>query len=373
MPVKMPGRLLFSFVFAAALLAGALPARAAPVSGLYEARVPVTDRSTAGRNAALQQALSAVLMKITGARSVPGVLTPMLANPNRYLQQYSYEQAPADPNAPAAAAGGPPALVLWAKFDPKVVNQDVGAAHLSLWGAERPRTLVWLALQDAPAGRILAAADMTSLMQALVTAAQHRGIVLLFPQLDAVDHAALGVPDVTGFDLDRIRAASTRYRPDSVLVGSVTPFGNGQYAAHWELLNGTELETWQTPPGDEVATAVDGVQVTADRYAARYAIAAGAADLTGMALEVDGISTLDSYAKVLAYLSSLTPVQAVRVERMVAGSAFFSLDARGSLDNLRSALTLGGLLSPMDLPAPAASTNGVAAPSPLRYRYNSGP
>ena len=372
MPVKTPGRLLLCFMFAA-LLAGALPARAAPVSGLYEARVPVTDRTSSARSAALQQALSAVLVKVTGARSVPGVLTPMLANPSRYLQQYSYEQAPADPNAPAAAASGSPAFVLWAKFDPKVVNQDVSAAHMPLWGAERPRTLVWLALQDSPASRLLAAADTSYLTQALTDAARQRGIVLLFPQLDAVDRAALGVPDVTGFNLDRIRAASARYRPDSILVGSVTPFGNGQYAAHWELLNGTELETWQTPPGDEAVAAVDGVQMTADRYAARYAIAAGAGNLAGMALEVDGITSLDSYAQVLAYLNSLTPVQAVRVERMEPGSAFFSLDARGSLDNLRSALSLGGLLLPEESAVPAASTRGVAAPQSIRYRYNPGP
>lgn len=372
MPVKTSGRLLLSFVFAA-LLAGALPARAAPVSGLYEARVPVTDRSSSARSAALQQALSTVLVKITGARSVPGALTPMIAEPNRYLQQYSYEQAPADPNAPSAAPGGPPAFVLWAKFDPKVVNQDVSAAHMALWGMERPRTLVWLALQDSPGGRLLPAADTSNLMQTLANAAQQRGIVLLFPQLDAVDRAALGVPDVTGFNLDRISAASTRYRPDSVLVGSVTPFGNGQYAARWELLNGAEQETWQTPPGDEMAVATDGVQVTADRYATRYAIAAGAGDLAGMALEVDGVTNLDSYAKVLAYLNSLTPVQAVRVERMAAGSAFFSVDVRGSLDNLRSALTLGGLLLPEGSAAPAAATSGAPAPQSLRYRYNPGP
>ena len=372
MPVKTSGRFLLSFVFAA-LLAGALPARAVPVSGLYEARVPVTDRSSSARSTALQQALSTVLVKITGARSVPGALTPMLADPNRYLQQYSYEQAPVDPNAPAATPGGSQALVLWAKFDPKVVNQDVSAAHMPLWGVERPRTLVWLALQDSPAGRLLPAADASYLMQALTDAAQQRGIVLLFPQLDAVDRAALGVPDITAFNLDRIRAASARYRPDSILVGSVTPFGNGQYVAQWELFNGAEQETWQTPPGDEAAAAVDGVQVTADHYAARYAIAAGAGDLMGTALEVDGITNLDSYAKVLTYLNGLTPVQAVRVERMEPGSAFFSIDARGSLDNLRSALTLGDLLQPEDTAAPTASTGAVAMPQQLRYRYNPGP
>lgn len=379
MPVTIYGRFLFGF-FCAALLAGALPAHAATVSGLYEARVPITDRTPSARDAALQQALSAVLVKVTGARSVPGALTPMLADPNRYLQQYGYDQAPADPNAPAVAAGGPPALVLWAKFDPKVIDQDVTAAHVPLWGAERPSTLVWLALQDTPGGRLLAAADTSPLMQALTAAAEQRGIQLLFPQLDAVDRAALGVPDVTGFNLDRIRQASARYRPDAILVGAVTPFGGAQYAAQWQLLTGSLQDSWQTPPGDESTTAADGVQTAADRFAARYAIAADAGDLAGVPVEVDGITDLDGYAKVLAYLSGLTPVRGVRVKRLAQGDAFFSVDAHGSLDNLNSALTLGGLLLPEGSAAPTAATATtataatVAAMAPtLRYRYSPTP
>ena len=370
MPVKHPRR-LFVCALAAAWLAVASPARAVLVQGLYEARVPVADQSSSARAAALQQAFAAVLVKVTGARSVPASLSAMLGDAGHYVQQYRYEQVPPDPAAPSAAPQAP-SLVLWAEFDAKVVNAAVGAAHAPLWGAERPRTLVWLALPDVPGGRLLPASDNSLLMQALVTAAQQRGIVLLFPALDAVDRAALGLPDVTSFNLDRIRQASARYHADAVLVGSITPFGNTQFAAHWQLLAGADQQAWVTPPGDAVVTTVDGVEVSADRYAARLAVAADAGDLAGIPLAVQGVTSLDIYAKVLAYLNSLTPVNAVRVQRIAQGSAYFSLDAHGSLDNLRSALLLGGLLLPADAAAPAASTSpGAAAVSagPLVYRY----
>ena len=166
---------------------------------------------------------------------------------------------------------------------------------------------------------------------------------------------------------------SARYRPDAVLVGSITPFGTGQYAAHWQLTIGTEQQAWETPPGDEVVTAVDGIEVSADRYAARLAVMADAGNLEGVPLTVQGVTSLDAYAKVLAYLSTLTPVRAVHVQRMEQGSAYFSLDAHGSLENLRSALVLGGLLVPADTAGtPAASVApGATAVSaePLLYRY----
>ena len=371
MPVKTPGR-LFLCSLAAILWMTAAPSRAALVTGLYEARVPVTDQSSSARSAALQQAFAAVLVKITGARSVPATLSTSLGDAAHYVQQYRYEQVPPDPNAPAGSPQAP-SLVLWARFDSKVVNAAVGGANAPLWGAERPRTLVWLALQDAPGGRLLAAPDNSYLMQALQTAAQQRGIILVFPQMDAVDRAGLGVPDVTAFSADRIRQASARYHADTVLVGSITPFGTGQYAAHWQLMSGTDQQNWETPPGDEVVTAVDGVQVAADRYAARYAIAAGAGDLAGVQLSVQGVTSLDIYAKVLAYLSGLTPVRAVRLQRMAQGNAYFTLDAHGTLDGLQSALVLGGLLTPADKSAPAAAgiaaATSATAAEPLAYSY----
>ena len=370
-PVKTLPRILLSLALTALCFAAA-PARAALVSGLYEARVPVADQTSGARSSALQQAFGAVLVKVTGARTVPPQMNAILGNAMDYVQQYRYEQAPVDPGVPASI-GGPQALVLWARFDSTKVNGAVAAAHVPLWGAERPRTLVWLALQDSPGGRLLPATDNSILMQALATAAQQRGVVILFPQLDPVDRAALGVPDVTGFNLDRIRQASSRYHADAVLVGSVTPFGSAQFAAHWQLLIGAEQQAWETPPGDEVVTAVDGVEVSADRYAARLAVAADAGDLNGIPLAVQGVTSLDIYAKVLAYLNGLTPVRAVRVQRMEQGSAYFILDAHGSLDNLRSALVLGGLLVPAEAPGSSAATStpGAAALSaePLLYRY----
>ena len=369
MPVKTSGRLVLCTLAAILWMAAAVPARAALVTGLYEARVPVTDQSASARSAALQQAFATVLVKVTGARSVPAPLSATLGDAAHFVQQTRYEQVPADPNAPATAPQTP-SLALWVKFDSKAVNDAVAAAHAPVWGAERPRTLVWLALQDSPGGRLLPATDNSFLMQALQTAAQQRGIVLLFPQMDAVDHAALGVPDVSAFAVDRIRQASARYHPDAVLVGSITPFGTGQYAAHWQLMSGTDQQNWETPPGDEVVTAVDGVQVSADRYASRYAIAAGAGELAGVPLTVQGVTSLEIYAKVLGYLNGLTPVRAVHVQRMVQGSAYFTVDAHGTLDGLQSALVLGGLLTPADsntpAPATAAAASGAAS---LLYRY----
>jgi hypothetical protein len=273
MPVKRPVALSAACLLLA--LSWFAPAQAVIVGGLYEARVPVTDQSVTARNAALQLAFGMVLVKVTGDRAATASLVTALGNPTQYVQQYRYEKVDADPvnNVPAG-------MMLWAKFDAGVIAKALKGAHASQWGVERPRALVWLVSPDS-GGRILNAADNSPLMQALLTAAQQRGIVLAFPQMDAQDKAAIGVPDLARFDAGRIRTASARYQPDAVLVGVLSP-AEGQLAARWEWLAPDKVEDWQTPAGDAAVVAVDGVQIAADRFAARYAIASDAGDQDGV-------------------------------------------------------------------------------------------
>ena len=346
----------------------AAPARAVLVNGLYEARVPVTDQSAAQRSGALQQAFNLVLVKITGNRAASNSLAASLGNPSRFIQQYRYEQAPADPANPAVLPG----LILWAKFDSGVVEKALRAAHAPLWGAERPRTLLWLALPEN-GGHLLNATDSSPLMQALLTAAEQRGIVLVFPQMDATDKSAIAVADIASMNDDRIRQASLRYHADAVLVGQLTP-AQTFVSAHWQWLAPDQAQDWQAPVGDEFVVAVDGVQVAADRFAQRYAVSSDAVDQDQVPLEVDGITSLDAYAKVLAYLGALTPVRAVSVQRVAGGSVFYNLDIHGSVENLQSALSLGGLLSAVAVASPTPGTVATDIPAtslaPLRYSYN---
>jgi len=233
---------------------------------------------------------------------------------------------------------------------------------------------VWLALPD----RILAAGDGSPLMQAMQTAAEQRGIVLVFPQMDAADKSALAAADFSTFNDERIRAASLRYHADAILAGRVAA-AEGQFAARWQWLSPDKVEDWQSPAGDPTLLAVDGVQVAADRFAARYAISPDAADQDGIALQVDGVTSLDAYARLLAYLNSLTPVRAVHVQRVAGGSVYYTVDVHCSVDNLESALVLGGAMSAAPgnaaSNAPGAGTGasvvGVPA-SALHYSYNPG-
>ncbi len=360
------------------LLCMSLAAQGAVVAGLYEASVPVPDQSAAARRVALQQALAAVLVKITGERTAGGVpaLANLIQDPNQFLQQYRYEQAPTNGSgapatyydltrtgAPAIALTG---LLLSAKFDSEVLDQAVRAAHEPLWGQERPVTLVWLALQDGSKQSIVSSGSNSAIVQATNSAASQRGVTLIFPNMDAVDQQAIGIPDISNDIASRIQQASQRYKPDAILVGSIYMTTPGQYAARWQLTAGAQSQTWSTPPGDFASVAADGVQTTADHYAQWFAVAANALGMNGITVSVSGIGNVAAYAKVLAYLSGLTPVKSAQVTRVDNQTVYFSLDTRGDTSNLQHAVLLGGLLKPVAL---EAASSVLPAAASLQFQY----
>jgi hypothetical protein len=110
---------------------------------LYQATVPISDRSEQSQTVAFQAALKVVLSRITGQRSgdQDAALAPLLANARQYVQQYR----PAADNQMAVVFDGP-AIERWLSKNGRPV-----------WGQERPATFVVLAVQTPAPGAILTA------------------------------------------------------------------------------------------------------------------------------------------------------------------------------------------------------------------------
>ncbi|MGA9853673.1 MAG: DUF2066 domain-containing protein [Gammaproteobacteria bacterium] len=358
-------------------------AHAAVMPGLYEASVSVPDQSATARNVALQQALAAVLVKVTGDRAAPGLpeLATILKDPSQFLQQYRYQQTSTDGSATSTPTvmfdltrTGTPAipltnLMLWAKFDPEVLDRAVRAANEPLWGQERPVTLVWLAIDDASSKTIVSATNNPAVVQAMTAAADARGMALIFPRMDAQDQQSIGFPDIANNDLTRIQQASQIYKADATLVGSVYMTTPGQFAARWQLSTNSESAAWTATPDALPAVTAGGIQTTADHYAQWFAVAAGSVGISGVSVSVAGINSVDAYAKVLAYLTGLTAVKGVQVTRVNNGTVYFSLDTHGSLENLRQAALLGGVLKQVTQAPTTATVVTPVTAAALQFQY----
>jgi len=278
---------------------------------VYQATVPLADRSEAAQSAAFEAALRVVLVRATGRRSADeeAVFAPLVANARRYVQQYR----------------SAPDNRLWVAFDGAALERWLIEKGEPVWGRERPSTYVWLAVQTAGAtAPALSADDTSELKTAVDEAATVRGVPLIWPSAET---AAAG----TGNPAD----LGHRLGAEGVLIGRASAPTAGA-TVRWTFLFDDR--------SSEFSGALEGVNRAADLYAGMYA---ASGSLGPVEIEVGGVADLRDYAAIQSYLESLNFVTHVSVESLSGDAVRFRLTTRGGIETLQHAITLGGRLQPM--------------------------
>ncbi len=335
-------------------------AAAVEVGTLFEANVDVTDQSPAQRSAALAQAFTDVMIKLSGSLAVaqnPAVAAEK-ANAANYLQQYRYRTR--------SSPDGNDQRYLWVRFDGKAMEAFLDRNGLPVWGHDRPTVVVWLALQQGPQRVLLGANSQDPLRGVLLDAAMRRGLPVTLPQLDDQDQTAVQVTDVWGNFGDVLVRASKRYNADAVLVGRAVPLSSGNWGVRWTLYrgDGAQGETWQDTGPDAASAVAAGIGGATDRLALEFATTRALQFNDHLTVSVDGIKGLADYARVERYLTSLDPVTSVQPYQIVGEQIIFNVQARGGLPALSQAIALGRLLVAQ---TPSSATVPTAAGT-LSYR-----
>ena len=307
----------------------------ATVANMYEATVPLTERSERGQALAFQDAMRQVLVRVTGRRDAGGdpALAPIVNDARRYVQQFR-------------VVGNQ----FVAGFDGARVERAVTDAGRPLWGHERPATLVLLVSGDGAGRTLLGPGSPGELAQAVVRGGQLRGVPLVWP--DAA--RPVNLADVTSGSPERLAGAASKYGAEAVLAGVASGTGaNAQ--VRWTLVQGSESTQWR-------GSGEEGAQGAADWFARVFTAEPGAVAGALVAITVSGVADLRAYAAVTEYLQSLTLVSALQVDEVAGDNVVYRARVQGGTERLARAIGLGGRLEPL--------SNGLAAETgALQYRY----
>jgi uncharacterized protein len=330
--LRFPGRRL-PCMLAMLLALGA--ANAATFPNLYVVTVPPDTTASDPRAAAEKAAFARLLVRVTGSRAAATdpQLLPLIENARTYEDSYGRDRQ-------GRSQVG---------FRASRVEQALEALNYPVWGAERPLTLLWIAVDDGAGGRGMLAANelaadlapatvelLNMIRTELTAVSDERGLPIAVPLLDLEDLSAVTFTDVWGGFDDRVGLASARYRADAVLIGRVRPGVLG-YEFEWLLLK----DGMRQPI---VGTAVrDGLDTVADLYAAELSVVGGASFARITVLDV---ATSADYGRVLGYLEKLSVLQSVDVESLERGVLNLRVAARGDARLIERVLALGGVLSP---------------------------
>jgi hypothetical protein len=321
------------------LLAGVQPVRAQSPD-LYTGTAPVASQDEAERGRALGPALVSALVRASGDSTLAADprLAAQLESAPRWLQTFGYRQEV------EAGPGGTPQVreYLQARFDPAGLQAALGALGRGVWG-ERPRTLLWLVIDDGSARRI-AASTQVSALGALTRRARDRGIEIALPRMDAEDLARIDPDTLWGGPSSAGLAAAARYGTPVVLIARLSRAGAG-WQARFSLVDGGRPDDWSGTFADAnaaLAAAADGL---ADRLAQRFAVAAAERVVAQYEVSVAGVDSPDDFARVLSYLGTLSVVQSATPIGAEGSSLSLAVTFTVGPARLRQVLALGGVLA----------------------------
>ena len=276
---------------------------------------------TAQTPAALQQAMRAALVRATGRQeaATDAVFASLVAAASQYVA--GYQRGPQGE--------------LQVAFNGAAVDHAIAALGRSVWNADRPFTLIVL---SPPPSRAEQAADHAALEQG----AEARGLpisIVPLPVRDAggnllqpeallalvhqfgAEQLLVGHPDAAAATVPAAPAGSALQPSPAVAAAAAgTPPAVAQQW-RWTLVTAFMRRTFTGP----ITAGIDG---TVDLLAPSPQAASG--EQAGeVRVHIEGIATLDDYARVELMLAAMPGVSRSDVARLGDDTAVFDLQARG--------------------------------------------
>jgi hypothetical protein len=309
--------------------------------GLYEAEVNVNGQGAGERNTGFARALSQVLGKLTGNRSVAGLpgVGQELRHAADYVKTYDYRQ-----DEGRSATGAPTfTTTLIVRFDPEEVDGIAATLGLPVWAEPRPKPVLWLAIDDGRGPRLVALAQ-TNAARAVLDRAVERGYRLGLPTGSAAEQAAVGA--IWRGDAGAIARLSSRYSPPMQLIGKLYRAKEGGWVAEWTFVDsGKVLSTWNATQPDARRAMATGADGAADALSKKYARRSTAAGTPGRyTVQIDGVRSSEDYLRLMSYLQGLTVVRGMVPVRANADGLVLELDLITGLPGLKRMVGNGDVL-----------------------------
>lgn len=375
------------------------PSAALQVTGLYSQKIAVLNESNSERNRAFNDALAAVIVKVTGEQRwlLDPAVRSAVRNAQSYVERVTYSSEPipfgpaetltgdaltdtediatnsdvsavspeliaeqvttlpgeaAIPAAPGAAetvAAAPmEQRFINVVFSAALINELLLEAEIPVWGSNRPSVLVWMALQDEAGERSLLNSETNPEIVDLIREfADERGLPIIFPVLDFEDRRNVTEDTIWSLDEAIVRQASERYGADSIMSGRLHFTAGGDLVGVWQFMFqdqvlkfdavDQELKSYLNAPLDKITT----------QLASYFAIVPETSDFEIVQLRVDGVGTLQAYSSLVAYVNGLGLVESVTTMALDGERLDLNLSLLGDPNQLAELIALDRDLLPI--------------------------
>lgn len=353
-------RPVFGLLLALLSLACSQRLAALPVSGLYAHEVVVAGQSVEERNRAFQEALAAVVVKVTGdSRWLENsAVRQALQNAGNLVQEIQYRSETVtpppptdviDPGAQASAAMPQQISYMNVIFAREPIDRLLANAAIPVWDSNRPSVLIWVVLQyDNGERRMLSADSQPEIIDYIQQFARLRGVPILFPVLDFEDRQTLSLEQLWALDSPAIERASGRYGADSILAGRLHLSGNGDLVGLWQFSFRDQVLNFDSFDTDLKNYVFEPLDLVTTRLAEHFAIIRPDSSEEKVRMLITGVRNLGAYTELLTMLQGLSIVNGVVTSSLEGESLELELSLLGSRQQLYELIALDRALLPVN-------------------------
>jgi hypothetical protein len=319
----------------------ALPVSAVTVPGLYSVEVPVETSQPKDLAKGYSEGLSRVFVRVSGSQGVlqkEGV-QELLDNAESLLQSYQFLRSEEDGNRLRMAFGA------------VGVNRALASVDAPVWGANRPLTLAWIAVESAGSRYLLHRQEdpeaSSIWLDAFTRAAEDRGLPVALPPESFAGRREL-MSDIWGQFTNNVRTASEDLSHDLISLVRVSRSG-GNWRAGWVFdgmgLEGAEQSATAANPR-ELAAAVVGRW--ADAFAERYAVdGSDVGESPQVDIVLHGVEGLEAYGQANRVLKNLSPVENAGATATRDSRVTLRVTFSGEIEQLKQYIALDPRLVPL--------------------------
>ena len=297
--MKVLSRVLFVFI----IIMISQISYAEEVKRLYETEVLVKSEHEQDRIIATEKALQILLTRILVGKDIlqNKIVENVLANATYYVSEYQYS---------LGSTGSNNSRLMRVLFDEKLLIDTFRTENIGLWNEIRPRTLLWLVIENHGKQQFFDSNLMPEIDLALNKASNKKKLPILFPIQDLNENRKLSISDVLSAYSDHLLESSARYDVVSTLAGKIVNKG-GCWEAEWTLYFDSKIKQWSSRCEAVNDITLNGFQGVYDRLSEYYAVTPETAEVSSILLKIGGINDTIKKVNVTSYLESLPMIKTV--------------------------------------------------------------
>lgn len=311
---------------------------------LYEAEVIATSNSLPDKITSIHQALKIVLKRILTGDNILNDRTvkKVLNDKEFYVKEFQY-------SLPINSANNVHnSRLIRVLFDEDLLINVFRPSKLGVWNEIRPKTLIWLVVEENGQQQFFDADAMPDIEAAIEKASKQKAVPLLYPLQDLYEKQHLSINAVLSAYADQLLEFSNRYDVVSTLAGKIDKIGSC-WKAEWTFYFDTKIDQWQSQCGSIKETTLSGMQGVYDRLSKFYSAKSEIQTISSVYLKVSNAMDKPALEKVGDYLNSLPMAKTITWVGIDSGYNLYRVFFEGSRKVLNDSITKGRVLAIEDI------------------------